>query len=612
MIRRHLPLALLLTTTTTAVAQAALSPGVPAEVAKPIALLQRTGTAWFDKQTCRSCHQQDLPMMTFRLARERGVAIDRTLMRQEISRAYGFLSSLDRAVQHTHLIDPAMDYGMSLVAAHDAGVPASLSTAIYANLIASRQRPDGRWITVDLRPPQAHSEFTATAVAMRAVQLYMPARRAGEVRDRVSRASAWLTAAQPRTTEDSVFQLRGLAWAGVDAAHLKPLADRLLAQQHADGGWSQLSRLDSDAYATGEVLVALREAHMPAADPAWQRGLSYLKRTQKPDGSWLVRSRLHEQRLVSPPYFESGFPYGASQMVSCMATSWATSALLLATDAAGMPGGQEPIDIATVTASGVPWMEAALFGTDGELKALLDRGLDPNSSTDGGTSLLMMAAGDLAKVRVLLERGAHVNARAATGFTALMVAANAGATRSVQALLDRGAAVRVSEPAALFNASAAFFGVFSGETETLDLLADRGADIMQKMSVLGQSPVRPLDLAVVQRDVPMMRDLVRRGVNLNADDPDAPVSALSLAVFANDVPMAKALIELGADVNKVDSVGLTALLHAVSVDFGDVEMVRALLAAGANPAIRSQGNASAEELAERYGHRDFLPLLRRQ
>jgi len=39
-------------------------------------------------------------------------------------------------------------------------------------------------------------------------------------------------------------------------------------------------------------------------------------------------------------------------------------------------------------------------------------------------------------------------------------------------------------------------------------------------------------------------------------------------------------------------------------------MVRVLLAAGASPTLRSKVNASAEELAERYGHRDFLPLLR--
>src|SRR3954468_10976004 len=221
MIRLRLSFAILFSATM--LAQAPASPGAPAEIVKPIALLQRTGVAWFAKQTCRSCHQQDLPMLTFRLARERGIPVDRQLLRQEISSAYGFLSSLDRAVQNTNLIDPSMDYGMSLVAAHDAGVPASLSTAVYATLIASRQRPDGRWITVDLRPPQAHSEFTATAVAMRALQLYMPAQLASETHDRVKRAAAWLAVAEPRTTEDRAFQLRGLAWSGASAAQLKPL-----------------------------------------------------------------------------------------------------------------------------------------------------------------------------------------------------------------------------------------------------------------------------------------------------------------------------------------------------------------------------------------------------
>jgi ankyrin repeat protein len=609
MIRLRLSLALLLTTTAFA-AQASVPSALPPAVIKPLALLQRTGVGWFDKQTCRSCHQQDLPMLTFRLALERGAPVDPALLRREVSGAYGFLSSLDRAVQHTHMIDPAMDYGMSLVAAHDAGVPASLSTAVYARLIAGRQRADGHWITVDLRPPQAHSEFTATAIAMRAVQLYMPARLAAETRDRVTRAAAWLAASEPRTTEDRVFQLRGLAWTGTDATRLKPLAARLIAQQRADGGWSQLPRLGSDAYATGEVLVALREAQIPANHPAWQRGLAYLTSTQKPDGSWLVRSRLHEQRLVSPPYFESGFPYGANQMISCMGTSWATAALLLSIEPSEHRG-PPPIDSAAVTANGSPWMETALFGTSGELTTLLDGGLDANSRTDGGTSLLMMAAGDPAKVRVLIERGANVNARAATGVTALMVAANAnGATESVRTLLNSGADVRPSESAPLFNASPAFFSVFSGDAETLELLAARGADLTAKMAVVGQSPLRPLDMAVVQRDVSMVRHLVRHGIDLNADDPDAPISALSLAVLANDLPMAKALIELGADVNKVDTVGETPLLHAVSVDFGDAEMVRLLLAAGARPGVRSKANASAEELAERYGHGDFVRLLR--
>ena len=57
-------------------------------------------------------------------------------------------------------------------------------------------------------------------------------------------------------------------------------------------------------------------------------------------------------------------------------------------------------------------MEAALFGTAAQLKAQLDAGLDPNSKTPGGTTLLMMAAADAEKVKLLIDRGADVNAKA--------------------------------------------------------------------------------------------------------------------------------------------------------------------------------------------------------
>jgi hypothetical protein len=233
----------------------------------------------------------------------------------------------------------------------------------------------------------------------------------------------------------------------MDAAHLKPLADRLVAQQHADGGWSQLARLDSDAYATGEVLVALREGHIPAADPAWQRGLSYLKRTQKPDGSWLVRSRLHEQRLVSPPYFESGFPYGANQMISCMGTSWATAALLFATDAPRPTEGREQIDVAAVTAPGAPWMEPSV--PDGELKRC---SMEADRTDKRRNDLLMMAAGDSG---VRLPSAAQTSTRATAGSP---VDSRSQRLRDTPAGAS-GAAAAACRTATLFNASPAFFNV---------------------------------------------------------------------------------------------------------------------------------------------------------
>ena len=57
------------------------------------------------------------------------------------------------------------------------------------------------------------------------------------------------------------------------------------------------------------------------------------------------------------------------------------------------------------------------------MKRLLNHGFDPNSATKAGTTALMMAAPDAAKMGLLIDRGANINALAKTGYSALMVAA---------------------------------------------------------------------------------------------------------------------------------------------------------------------------------------------
>ena len=60
-----------------------------------------------------------------------------------------------------------------------------------------------------------------------------------------------------------------------------------------------------------------------------------------------------------------------------------------------------------------PWVETMLFGSVADVRKLLDGGLSPNAATkSGGTTALMMAAPDVEKMRLLLDRGADVNARA--------------------------------------------------------------------------------------------------------------------------------------------------------------------------------------------------------
>jgi squalene cyclase len=105
--------------------------------------------------------------------------------------------------------------------------------------------------------------------------------------------------------------------------------------QKPDGGWSDLSSTESNAYATGRALVALHTAGLSVSDAAYQRGVQFLLNAQLEDGSWHVKTRA----LGFQPYFENGFPHGVDQFISAAGTNWATMALTLASQApaAGSP-----------------------------------------------------------------------------------------------------------------------------------------------------------------------------------------------------------------------------------------------------------------------------------
>jgi len=120
------------------------------------------------------------------------------------------------------------------------------------------------------------------------------------------------------------MHLLGLAWSRSAPSYLQSAATALIAQQRPDGGWAQLSTLETDAYATGQALVALLQSEqLKVTDPEIRRGIDYLLRTQERDGSWLVRTRA----FPFQPYRDGGFPHGKDQFISAAGTSWAVMAL---------------------------------------------------------------------------------------------------------------------------------------------------------------------------------------------------------------------------------------------------------------------------------------------
>jgi squalene cyclase len=207
------------------------------------------------------------------------------------------------------------------------GQPSSVFTDVAVNYIAATQLADGSWPERWGRPPLEYSFVSATAVAIRALDLCGFASRRQEFNERIARATAWLAKREPAASEESAMKLLGLVWGRAQRGVIDKAARDLASAQRPDGGWAQAPALVSDAYATGQALVALRESgHFQLESPAFIRGVKYLLGTQQADGSWHVRGRA----LPIQPLFESGFPHGQDQWISAAGSSWAVMALSLA------------------------------------------------------------------------------------------------------------------------------------------------------------------------------------------------------------------------------------------------------------------------------------------
>jgi hypothetical protein len=205
--------------------------------------------------------------------------------------------------------------------------PDSITDSAIVDL-AEAQAVDGSWRDGEEqpRPPITEGEIAGTARAVRALQAYsIPARRQ-EFDARIAKAEAWLKRAKPASTDDYAMRLLGLAWAGAPKEDIVRAGRELLALQREDGGWSGNRYLSSEAFSTGEALVALAQSGAAAAaNVAYRRGLDFLLSTQYSDGSWYVRSRA----IKFQPYFESGFPFGHDQWISAAGTAWAAQAIAL-------------------------------------------------------------------------------------------------------------------------------------------------------------------------------------------------------------------------------------------------------------------------------------------
>jgi len=578
-------------------------------VIRAIPLMQNSADTWFEKRSCSSCHHQGLGTLAMSVISEQGFVVDTARLHAQATRTMRSTANwAERFVVQDVSINQSIGQTYRAIGAAAAGHPSSAVMRAVAHLTAGQQHASGRWLSSSQRPPLEDSEVTATALGIRTLSLFPLDGRKAEFAQRIAKARRWLLNMSPQSTEERVMQLMGAAWGGAGTAALSAPATALLAEQRADGGWAQVATRASDAYATGQALVALHQsARVSMRDVRMARGLAYLVATQKEDGSWHVPTARNGDGGL--PYFESGFPHGRDQFISYAGTAWATMAIALSTrDVRSMVFSGPlravialPLD--TARAGVTPLQFAAMYGTLDEMRGLIASGADVNQVQSTRTTALMAAVHDIKKVRLLLDAGADPNIEARAGQTALVLAASySGAGASARALVERGAQqgrpIRVPSSARVASFSNA---LTRGDTALAQYLLDQGADVNGPIKLASS----PLMAATWQTDGNAVRWLLRRKALV--DDSARPADSLRttplmVAAEAGATDVVRALIAGGADVNRKDDTGWTALHFVASApDRGHMRIVDALLAAGAARAALSRKGETPAALARIYG-----------
>jgi N-acyl-D-amino-acid deacylase len=296
---------------------------------KSLPLLQTTGHVFLENAGgCQSCHHQDLTAVSLSLAKEKGFQINEAGLNEIYDSIMHVIKTWKGAlVQNDDPVAIVMSSGYQLWALWANHYKSNKLIEMLVKNLMQRQTAEGSWVSPNPRPPLEFYSFSATALMVAAIQYYSPPSLKPEVAQRIERARSWMIRTVPETNEEKVFQILGLKWINGDKNFIQQQAKKLFATQREDGGWSQLTNLESDSYATGQVLYALFETgNLKPDDAAFQKGISFLLKTQYEDGSWKVKSR----SIPFVPFVQNGFPHDKDQFISAAGTNWATIALTLA------------------------------------------------------------------------------------------------------------------------------------------------------------------------------------------------------------------------------------------------------------------------------------------
>lgn len=307
-----------------------VSSDINSAVESGLRIVQKAAGNYPKNRDCFSCHHQTLPMLAMREASQAGIKIDEELMSDQVQFIKDLFEDRLEAIAGGNSLG-----GRSLTAGHLlwsfelGGVEKDNISDAFVSYFLHHQQKDGYWDVQTNRPPSEESKIHTSYFAIHFMNRFV---RGEDLKNRVNlaveKSRPWLIASKPNSQEDFNGKLKAFRTLKVAPEKINTIRQKILNQQNEDGGWSQLSEMGSDAYATGQTLYTLL-SETPTSDrddkfnDAVNKARDYLLRTQKKDGSWFVKTRSKPIQK----FFDNGDPHGKNQFISISATSWATAAL---------------------------------------------------------------------------------------------------------------------------------------------------------------------------------------------------------------------------------------------------------------------------------------------
>ena len=231
---------------------------------------------------------------------------------------------------------------------------------------------------------------------------------------------------------------------------------------------------------------------------------------------------------------------------------------------------------------------ACKIGWHEVVERMLDDGVDVNLRTHELKECPLHTAAcsdqNYAAVKLLLDRGADINAEQCHRYSPLKTACSYHAIRVAELLLDNGADVDAADDYSNVLTDACE----SGNERLVQLFVEHGANV----ALTGDSVKSPLVRACKRGSVIIARHLINHGADINAVDLHHG-TALTAACSEGDEAIVRILLRNGADIEAAGGIGhSTALCKACY--FEHESTVRLLLDSGAG--------ASKPSIIKHYGY----------